>query len=132
VNTGTPAWTASDVDDPSLLYEVEFSHDNGRLWRTLAHCRQSHCTVDLDMLADGERCRFRLLATSGLRTTVAESEPFPIPIKRRRAHILQPVPGQRFAADEHVLLRGGGFAPGRRSGCRSAPAPSARVPALSL
>jgi hypothetical protein len=112
-NAGTLSWSGSHVDDPSLTYLVEFSHDNGLTWRTLAHCRESHYTVDLRTLAGGERCRFRVLATSGIRTTMAETDPFAVAVKRRRAHILEPRPGQRFAADEHPVLRGGGFAAGQ-------------------
>jgi hypothetical protein len=44
---------------------------------------------------------------------MAEIPTFAVAVKRRRAYILVPRPGQRLAVDEPQMLRGRGFAPGQ-------------------
>jgi hypothetical protein len=64
-----------------------------------------------DLLPGGEDCRFQVVASSGIRTTVTETEPFALPEKAVRAHILAPAPHAIFSAREAVVLRGCGFSP---------------------
>jgi hypothetical protein len=111
--SGTLSWSMPHIASAAGLHQIEFSHDDGRTWRTLAHSRGNHYQVDPRSLPGGEHCRFRVLTTSGIRSASAETAPFPIPVKRRRAQILKPQPGQHFRADEPVVLVGGGFAAGR-------------------
>lgn len=95
-----------------LEYLMEFSNDNGRTWRTVARCSgETRCEVDQRRLPGGDQCRVRVLASSGIRTGKAESEPFALPVKPRRAHILRPEPGVRVRAGDPVFLLGGGFSP---------------------
>jgi hypothetical protein len=106
---GTVEWTAQHPER-ELDYLMEFSNDDGQTWRTVARCRgETTCNVDPRTLPGGDRCRFRVLASSGIRTAAAETVPFALPVKPRRAHILAPETGTEVAAGEQVFLLGGGF-----------------------
>ena len=109
----TLEWRANDPQGRKLTYLVEYSNDDGRVWRGVARC--DDCTsreFPIDSLAGGERCRFRVLASSGIRTGRAESDAFPVPQAPRRAYILSPATDEQLVAGKTVTLRGAGFAPG--------------------
>jgi hypothetical protein len=109
--TANVEWRAHHPDR-ELDYVMEFSNDDGRTWRTVGRCRgERRCEVDQRRLPGGDRCRFRVLASSGVRTAVAESETFALSVKPRRAHILTPEPGTEVFAGTPVVLLGGGFSP---------------------
>ncbi len=57
------------------------------------------------------RGTFQVLASASIRTVAADSEPFSVAQKPRRAHILSPQSGGKFKQGEPVVLRGGGFSP---------------------
>ena len=106
-STGTPS-----TPEGELSYVVDYSNDDGATWRTVAPSRSStSLTVDLRRLPGGERCLFRVLATSGIRTAVAMSSPFEVPRKRRKALIASPSDGDSVKAGEPLVLVGGGFSP---------------------
>jgi hypothetical protein len=109
--TATLDWQAEHPKG-ELAYVVDYSNDDGATWRTVAPSRTStSLTVDLRRLPGGERCLFRVLATSGIRTAAATSSPFEVPRKRRKALIASPSDGDSVKAGEPLVLVGGGFSP---------------------
>jgi hypothetical protein len=98
--------------EPPLTYLLRYSHDGGETWRAVAaDLTEPRCAVNLDLLPGGEDCRFQVVASSGIRTTVTESDPFAVPVKPVQAHILEPQPDAVYREGEAVVLRGGGFSP---------------------
>jgi hypothetical protein len=111
--TITLEWRATDPQGRKLTYLVEYSHNDGRTWRGVAKCDGvTRREFPIDSLAGGERCRFRVLASAGIRTGRAESDAFSVPQVRRRAHIVSPTVDEQIVVGETVTLCGGGFAPG--------------------
>jgi hypothetical protein len=109
--SAAPAGDSEDRD-----YQVEFSRDDGRTWRAIAHPRQPRLIIDPRRLPGGPQCRLRV-ATRRRGVVAArqvESPPtgaFAIPLAPRRVHLLTPRPGQTVPPT--VLLSGGGYAPGQ-------------------
>ena len=52
---------------------------------------------------------FQVLASSGVRTAIAETRPFSLPQKPRRAYILSPQADSLITEGEPLTFRGGGF-----------------------
>jgi len=91
---------------------VRYTHDSGKTWRAVAaDVTFWSLVVNLDLLPGGERCVFQIVASSGLRTVTAETEPFEVKRKPRTAAILRPKPGERFPRGASVVLFGGGHSP---------------------
>jgi hypothetical protein len=91
---------------------LRYSADGGVTWRVVALDLTEHqCSVDMDLLPGGDHCLSQVVASAGLRTATAQTEPFAVPRKAMRAHILSPEPGATFVEGDLVLLRGIGFSP---------------------
>ncbi|MBI1295059.1 hypothetical protein GC175_08885 [bacterium] len=115
-DTLTIEWTAFDPDpDDRLLYTVQYSHDDGASWHTLALNVpstpipvNSFTLTDLGILHGSapNAARVRVLATDGYNTAVATSAGFTLANRPPDAAILAPAPGQAFAAGDAVLLQG--------------------------
>src|SRR5262249_23941487 len=104
-------WTARH-DELPVACTLRFSHDGGRTWRALAtNYSQPYRVVNLDEFPGGEECRFQLVASAGIRTATAETDPFVVLRKPMRAHILAPASGTDFRQGDPVTLRGIGFSP---------------------
>jgi hypothetical protein len=109
--TATIEWHA-EHPDRELAFIVDYSNDDGTSWRTLSPSRTSaSLTVDLRRLPGGDRCRFRVLATAGIRTTSATTSPVEVPRKRRHALIASPSEGETVKASEPIVLVGGAYSP---------------------
>jgi hypothetical protein len=99
-------------DAPALTYLLRYSHDGGATWRAVAaDLSEPGYTVSLELLPGGEDCRFQIISSSGIRTTITESEAFAVPVKPVQPHILEPQPDSGFSQGEGVVLIGGGFSP---------------------
>lgn len=107
------AWgaTAHAGAQNAVRYVVRYSHDAGKTWRAVgADLADSRLTVNLDLLPGG-RGLFQVVASAGVRTSTATTEPIEVPRKARQAHILAPEDGTTVAAGEDVEFLGGGFSP---------------------
>ncbi len=73
-------WTAVDLDGDVVLTTIQFSPDDGATWQTLA-VRETKLglSVSTDLLPGGEKCRLRVLASDGFRTSIATTDPFVVP-----------------------------------------------------
>jgi hypothetical protein len=93
-------------------YLVRYSHDGGQTWRAIAaDLTEPKLVTNLELLPGGDRCLFQVVASSGIRTTSATSEPIKVPRKTRSAEILAPATGATFKHGHDVELLGGGFSP---------------------
>ena len=101
------AWEG-EHPERDLTYLVRYSCDGGESWRVLAvsSAKPEYVTRDLP---GGEHCLVQIVATSGVRTAVAESKPFSVPKKPRRAEILRPVSVNSGSQGHATLLRGAAF-----------------------
>ena len=91
---------------------LRYSHNGGQTWRVLAlDLTQSEYFVDLDFLPGGKACVFQVVASAGIRTTTAQTEPFSVPCKARVADILMPPSDACRDVRMPLLLQGFGFSP---------------------
>ena len=115
-NTLTIQWNASDPDpDDRLRFTLQYSHDNGNSWHTLAlnlgsspEANNSITFTDLGSLhgSGPNTALIRVLANDGYNTTIATSQPFTLKNRLPAPVILAPAAGQTFAAGQTVILQG--------------------------
>lgn len=115
-NTLTVHWTASDPDvDDRLLFTVQYSHDNGGSWHTLAlnlngtpDPNNTLTLTDLGSLHGSapSAALIRVLASDGYNTALATSQPFTLKNRPPEPVILTPGAGQTVVAGPPVLLQG--------------------------
>ncbi len=111
----TIQWTANDPDSDPLLYTVQYSHNSGASWHTLATNYPGSpnggalALNDLGSLPGGaaNQSRIRVLASDGYNTGIGISQPFTVRNRKPDAFIVAPAANQTFAAGETVVLRGG-------------------------
>ena len=71
-----------------LMFLLRYTWDGGRNWQPVnIGLAWRSCRVDLDRLPGGEDCRFQILASTTLQTATAETVPFRVRRKPRRARI---------------------------------------------
>jgi hypothetical protein len=103
----TLSW-AGRHPDRDLTYMVRYSCDDGQTWRVVAaNLRQAECRLRQDLLPGGKACLVQVVASSGIRTSVTQSNPFTAPRTPRRATILSAA----VTEAGRVVLRGGAFSP---------------------
>ncbi len=103
-------WQGEHREGRELQYLLSYSADNGRTWQPLSlPTPDTEHAVDFDRLAGGSQCRLRVLATDGVNTTAATSEPFERPIQPCYAMILEPDNGTAFGVGEPVRFQGQGY-----------------------
>lgn len=115
-NSMTIQWTASDPDvDDRLLFTVQYSHDNGASWHTvalnLASTPDPSNTLTLTDLGSlhgsaPNAALIRVLASDGYNTALATSQPFTLKNRAPEPVILTPGAGQTFPAGQAVVLQG--------------------------
>jgi hypothetical protein len=101
------AWKTPDAA-AALHHMVRFSPDDGRTWIPLAgEVRGTELDVEADLLRGIERCRFQVAASTGFRTTLAEStDTIAGPTLTRELTIVQPQSHERVLRGEPVWLEG--------------------------
>jgi hypothetical protein len=99
--------------EEDLTYIVRHSADGGKTWRVVAaNLSEPACRLNANSLPGGERCVLEIVASSGVRTTVARTEPFAISRKPRTAFILMPGPaGGSLPKGSEIVLQGGAHSP---------------------
>ncbi|HXF63061.1 MAG TPA: IPT/TIG domain-containing protein, partial [Caldilineaceae bacterium] len=112
----TVQWTASDPDPADRLrFTVQYSHDNGASWHTLALDLPSTPdpinTLTLNDLGSlhgsaANSALIRVLASDGYNTAIATSQPFTVQNRPPQPIIYSPGAGQTFAGGQPVLLQG--------------------------
>lgn len=103
-------WDARGEQTANLQFFLRYSCDGGGKWQRIGwRTRASEAAVDFDQLPGGERCLLAVVATDGINTAIAESDPFVVEPKPCQAFILAPVDGARFQPCEPIQLIGQGF-----------------------
>ncbi len=106
--TGKLSWKGDDPDpNTTLHYAVFYSHNAGQSWQLLAsELSESSLGLAVDSLAGGVDTRFRVVATDGVNTGMAETPAaIQVPNKKPMPVLLEPGAGL-FAPDVVVVLRG--------------------------
>jgi hypothetical protein len=107
--TGPSVSIAWESGDDSVHALLQFSADD-QIWQPLSlPTRAAQCEVDLGRLPGGKACRFRLMVSNGVLTTVQESKPFRLAPRGWIAMVLQPEAGQSIATGSPIDLVGQGF-----------------------
>jgi hypothetical protein len=106
-------WSSKRGAPQPVHYLLRYSNDGGTTWRSVAaDLVETHYVVSLDALPGGQQCMFQVIASSGIRTATATTDPFAAARKPRQAQILSPAQsGVTFKQGEDVVLLGGGFSP---------------------
>jgi hypothetical protein len=100
------AWTASDVDNDSLYYMVEYS-PNGQKWQILdTRLTVTTLTVDFSNLPGGSQAKIRVTASDGINSTPAESGAFSVPLKAGEVYIDSPAADSAHRMDSGIIFRG--------------------------
>jgi hypothetical protein len=70
-------WTGSDPDGDDLVYAVAYSPDDGSRWETVAvDLVAEEMDIDLFTLPPSDAARLKVVASDGIRTATALSDPF--------------------------------------------------------
>jgi hypothetical protein len=105
-------WAADFSDDVPVTYIPRYSYDDGETWRAVGPEQvETFCDLDLRALPGGEHCRFQVLASSNVRTSVVVSDPFRVQVKPTTAQILSPANNAQLVENEPVILHGRAFSP---------------------
>ena len=102
-------WLGSDADGDELAATVQYSHDGGGTWQTLAaNLPTESLTVPTDWLAGSAgQALVRVWVTDGFHTTADQSAAgFTVPRKAPHVSINRPAPDQVFVQGEHVIAGG--------------------------
>ncbi|MBI4877428.1 MAG: choice-of-anchor D domain-containing protein [Acidobacteria bacterium] len=72
----TLAWTASDADGDPLLFNADYSADDGLTWMPLeSGLSEPRLELHTSEILGGDKVRFRVTASDGLRNAAAEAGP---------------------------------------------------------
>ena len=109
-------WTAGDPDeDDRLIFTVQYSHDGGASWHTIApNMPGTPDPVNQLLLSDvgtlhgsgANTARIRVLASDGYHTAIALSQSFTLKNRPPEPVIFSPLAGESFAAGPAVVLQG--------------------------
>lgn len=104
----TVTWTAGDPDPgDQLFFTVQYSADGGASWETVDENLRgvNSTTIDRVDVQGSQQAMFRVLATDGIHTSVAQSAgTFVIAGRPPQAQILSPLPGTPYIKGESVSL----------------------------
>jgi hypothetical protein len=106
----TIAWEADHPAGAELNFIVVYDARDDGSWQplSLVTTSMSH-EVDFARLPGGPRCRIGVLASDGLNTVQATSEPFSLPPRPCQPFIIAPLDGDRVAEGTTVVLQGQGY-----------------------
>lgn len=120
----TIEWNATDADGDALLCSVQYSPDHGHSWHSLAtdYPGDGDATTTMtvtsmatslipgsDVQSAPGSSRIRVIATDGVNSGMALSEPFLVPRHNPLPHIVSPRNGAHFRHSDQIWLRGRGL-----------------------
>jgi hypothetical protein len=106
------AWQASDADDDSMLFTVQYSPDAGSTWQPLATNYATTTLVldDLGGIPGSSAALVRVIATDGVNTGTDTSDgTFSVDTQPPEAHISQPLDATVFPTGTQIILVGNAF-----------------------
>lgn len=105
-DTVTATWNASDPDGDTLTYVVQYSHDDGATWTTVAVDHpDTSIERDREELAGSDGARIRVIASDGVRSTMADSGRFSVANNAPVVAIHAPGDGQLFTGVQSVFFQ---------------------------
>jgi hypothetical protein len=109
--TITLAWDAVDPDGEALVYNVEYSVDQGQSWESVAlNLTQPQLAVALRDLRQGADLRFRVWASDGINTTIATmSGGLALPNRVVTVKINTPLTATTVTYGQPLLFQGSGY-----------------------
>jgi hypothetical protein len=110
-DTITLAWDAVDPDGEALVYNVEYSVDQGQSWESVAlNLTQPQLAVALRDLRQGADLRFRVWASDGINTTIATmSGGLALPNRVVTVKINTPLTATTVTYGQPLLFQGSGY-----------------------
>ena len=105
-------WTTQCGKDEQVTSIIRYTNDGGETWRPVAVALdESEYVVDLDQLPGGKNCQLQVMASTLLRTIVAETEVFAVSRTPAQA-MISPVPQDwQTQQSEVVELAGCAYSP---------------------
>ncbi len=105
-------WTTQCGKDEQVTSIVRYTNDGGETWRPLVMALgETEYKVNLDQLPSGKNCKLQVMASTLLRTTMAETEMFAVSRTPAQA-MISPVPQDgQTQQSEVVELAGCAYSP---------------------
>ncbi|MBI1298597.1 hypothetical protein GC175_26990 [bacterium] len=105
------AWTASDPDGDALVFRVDFSNDDGVIWRAVAdNITDSSVEIARARITAGNQARFRVWASDGVNETVDEIDGNVIVVDwPPTVEIAMPAARSFFVVGEPITFTGSAF-----------------------
>jgi hypothetical protein len=109
--TVTVAWSASDADGDALVFDIQYSNDNGTTWEMVAqNLTGDHVALDALNISRAAQGRFRVLASDGIHTSSDDSDaPFTVPNRIPSVQIIEPAAAVTIAAGQTLGLEGAAY-----------------------
>ena len=110
-DTMTITWEASDPDDDTLLFTVQYSPDDGTTWQTLVASYYTQTLTLNDLAIPGsDAALIQVIATDGVNTTIDASDAsFQVAEHPPDVHISRPTDRAIFYTGVQVILTGSAF-----------------------
>jgi hypothetical protein len=105
------SWEATDPDDDALTFVVQYRSDDGEPWRSVAlPTSQTSIEIPFENLPSGDSAGFRVWASDGLNTTIAETAaPFRVVNRPPEVEVVSPRAGDVFVKGGSVALEAAGY-----------------------
>lgn len=108
----TLTWDGADADGDPLVYSVQYSRDNGATWTTLTiDASGTELAVPRVALPGSTEGRLRVIGSDGLRTAIADTDPFVMDNLAPEVFIDQPTDGAHYSGLQAIGLKATGIDP---------------------
>lgn len=99
------AWDAKDPDGDELTFVVQYRPDDASPWRSVGlPTTETSAVIPFENLPSGEQARFRVWASDGINTTIAESPAFVVANRPPSLDVLSPRSGAVFVEGQAIAL----------------------------
>jgi len=106
------SWTASDADGDDLVFNVQFSADNGATWEMVAQgITENSVAIPRENVASTSQGRFRVWASDGIHTSRDTSGSFTTALRNPQVTLLSPSPGTYVAINQTLNLEALAYSP---------------------
>jgi hypothetical protein len=104
----TVSWNGSDANHDKLRYSLLYSANGGENWKTInSAINETSYRVDLEELPGSDKALFRVIATDGINTDIADSNAtFSIPLKPPNVRIITPADHSTFDSGKNITFTG--------------------------
>ncbi len=109
--TTTITWTAEDIDNDSLVFDVLYSTDNGINWSVLAlNIKSNEFVWDTDQSPGSEDAKIRVMVSDGVNSAHDDSDsPFNLEKKGPTSLVRSPENNSNFYLNKLITFEGIGY-----------------------